>query len=119
LVEFQQVDAAKFKKSYTDADGKDITHIYSYNKVMSPEDAKSICETLNRTDFRVLAWYMSPENSKKAGLKNVQHVHTLPMQSTGQEKFSAFFYIKDRPSEPETKPETPGLRRNSSVRSRK
>jgi hypothetical protein len=42
LVNFSVVDAAKGKK-YTDENEVDITHIYSYNKVMSLADRKAIC----------------------------------------------------------------------------
>lgn len=35
LVSFQLLDAAKDMKKYVDNSGTDITHIYSYNKVMS------------------------------------------------------------------------------------
>ena len=40
-------DAAKPDQSYVDDDGKDITHIYSYNKVMSEEDRAGIAKILN------------------------------------------------------------------------
>lgn len=71
LCEFRLVDAAKHLNAYQDDDGTDITHIYSYNKVMSPKDATGISEILNRTNFRVLAWYHGPDASRKAGLKDV------------------------------------------------
>ncbi len=48
LVQFSVVDAAKGSK-YTDENGVDITHIYSYNKVMSIADRQSICKILNLT----------------------------------------------------------------------
>ncbi len=40
---FSVIDAAKNIDSYKDENGKDITHIYSYNKVMSPQDRIGIC----------------------------------------------------------------------------
>jgi hypothetical protein len=43
LVYFQLVDAAKHLKSYVDCGARDITHIYSYNKVMSRKDTEGIC----------------------------------------------------------------------------
>jgi hypothetical protein len=36
---------------YVDKDGKHITHIYSYNKVMSNKDRRGITKKLNRTNF--------------------------------------------------------------------
>jgi len=51
-------------EKYAFADGKDFTHIYSYNKVMSKNDCKGISEILNRTNFRILAWYFNPDKTK-------------------------------------------------------
>lgn len=94
---FAVIDAAKGIHAYKDDHGKDISHIYSYNKVMSHKDRQGICQILNRTQFKVLAWYQSPEESRKAGLTDVQFVMRIPMQSTGNEKFSVFIFIKDQP----------------------
>ena len=41
----------------------DITHIYSYNKVMSFADRKDISKILNKTNFKLLAWYFGPRES--------------------------------------------------------
>lgn len=49
MTHFAVVDAAKSQTSYVDEAGNDITHIYSYNKVMSIADRQGICEILNRT----------------------------------------------------------------------
>ncbi len=95
MVTFEIVDAAKGTKRYVDSKGKDITHIYSYNKVMSVNDREAICKILNKTDYRVLAWYFGPDDTKKSGLTNFRFVKRIPMQSTGAEKFSVFIYIKE------------------------
>jgi len=95
LTTFNLIDAAKGIKSYVDSKGKDITHIYSYNKVMSVSDREGICKILNKTNFRVLAWYFGPEDTKKSGLVNFRFIKRIPMQSTGSEKFSVFIYIKE------------------------
>jgi len=80
LVTFEQADAAKPVSCYMDSmTGKDISHIYSYNKVMSIEDRKSICDILNRTDFKVLAWYASERETEASGLKNVRLLYKMPM----------------------------------------
>jgi len=55
-------DAAKNKK-YVDSQGNDITHIYSYNKIMSTNDRRCISKILNKTNFRLMAWYFSPRES--------------------------------------------------------
>jgi len=96
LTTFTLIDAAKGIKRYVDHKGKDITHIYSYNKVMSVSDRESICKILNKTDFRVLAWYFGLDDTEKSGLTNVKFVKRIPMQSTGSEKFSVFIYIKQK-----------------------
>jgi hypothetical protein len=77
---FKLIDAAKVKK-YTEFsdESKDITHIYSYNKVMSPQDRKGICKILNRTNYRIMAWYFGPKDAEKCGLKNFKLLHQMPM----------------------------------------
>lgn len=60
LVNFKLCDAAKPEEKYVDDDGNDITHIYSYNKVMSVTDLEGIAKILNRSNYRVLAWYANP-----------------------------------------------------------
>lgn len=103
LVRFAVVDAAKVCESYQDESGKDITHIYSYNKVMSLKDRQGICEILNGTSWRVLAWYFGPDDTRKAGLTNFTYVMRIPMQSTGNEKFSVFIFIKEVVAQPALK----------------
>lgn len=63
-VNFQLCDAAKEIESYKDKNGEDITHIYSYNKIMSIEDHEGIAKILNRTNFKVLAWFLTPKESE-------------------------------------------------------
>jgi hypothetical protein len=62
--EFEICDAAKYLESYAFSEGKDFTHIYSYNKVMSKKDCSGISEILNRTNFRILAWYFGPDKTR-------------------------------------------------------
>ena len=61
---------------------------------MSIKDRQGICEILNKTNYRVLAWYFGPDDTRKAGLKDFKFIVRIPMQSTGNEKFSVFIYIK-------------------------
>jgi hypothetical protein len=88
------VDAAKEITKYVDSYGNDISHIYSYNKIMSIDDRKSISEILNRTNFRLMAWYFGPNDSATSGLKRVRLAFKMPMQSTGNEKFTVYCYFK-------------------------
>merc|ERR1712153_57230 len=73
-----------------------FSHIYSYNKVMSIDDRRGISKILNRTNFRLMAWYFSPRESAMTGLKNVKLAHKMPMQSTGREKFTVYLFFKTR-----------------------
>ena len=93
-VSFNLCDAAQDVEKYLHSYGKDITHIYSYNKIMSITDHKLIAETLNRTNFRILAWYIGVRDSCAAGLRKVKLVHKMPMQSTGNQKFTVYYYVK-------------------------
>ena len=82
-VSFNLCDAAQDVDKYLDSYGKDITHIYSYNKIMSITDHAKIAQTLNRTNFKILGWYIGVRDSYRAGLRRVKLVHKMPMQSTG------------------------------------
>ena len=62
---------------------------------MSVQDRIGICKILNRTNYRVLAWYFGPDDTIKSGLTNFKFVMRMPMQSTGKEKFSVYMYIKE------------------------
>ena len=94
LVHFNVCDAAKPDQSYTDDDGRDITHIYSYNKVMSERDRAGIAKILNRTNYRVLAWYFGPRDTFKCGLRDFLCLGRMQMQSTGNERFTVYVYFK-------------------------
>ena len=74
--------------------GLDITHIYSYNKVMSIEDTEGIASILNKTNYKVLAWYHGPKDTHKSGLRDFIYMGRMPMSSTGGERFSAYVYFK-------------------------
>jgi hypothetical protein len=74
-IEFIRVDAGNIHR-YQNNEGIDATHIYSFNKVMSPEDNQAIVDGLNdTTGFRVLAWNCNGrETIEKFGLKGAQLV---------------------------------------------
>jgi hypothetical protein len=99
-VSFEVCDAAKMPDKYKDSYGNDITHIYSYNKVMSTEDRKNISKILNKTNFRIMAWYFGPRESAQSGLKRVKLAHKMPMQSTGKEKFTVYIFFKTEKYDP-------------------
>lgn len=93
---FAQCDAAKLHKLEminNDQEIKDITHIYSYNKVMSKDCLKGIGQALNNTNFKILAWYVNEKATYKI-VKNVRFLFKKPMQSTGKEKFSVYVFYK-------------------------
>jgi hypothetical protein len=75
---------------------KHYTHIYSYNKLMSKECRSKIAKILNKTNYKVLAWYSNPKQTKKAGLKDFTFLCKFPMQSTSTEKFHVYVYIKSK-----------------------
>lgn len=83
-LDFKFEDAAQQRNKYTDSDGNDISHIYSYNKVMSIPDRRDISKILNRTNFKIMAWYFGPRDSAASGLKRFRLAYKMPMQSTGK-----------------------------------
>ena len=100
VVTFEVCDAANPKDKYLDSYGNDISHIYSYNKVMSRSDRASISKILNRTNFKIMAWYFGPRESAKSGLKRVKLAYKMPMHSTGKEKFTVYVYYKTQMYDP-------------------
>ena len=106
LVDFKLCDAANKDYRYVDNLGNDITHIYSYNKVMSIEDMEGISELLNKSNWLVLAWYFGPEATAKFGLKNFEILERLPMHSTGKENFTVFVYYKTKKLQSKSEPKT-------------
>ena len=68
---------------------------------MSVKDRKGISEILNRTNFKIMAWYFGPRESAQSGLKRVKLAFKMPMQSTGKEKFMVYVYFKTTKYDPE------------------
>jgi hypothetical protein len=97
LTSFEQRDAT-LDKFYcvSSHDQRHFTHIYSYNKLMNKECRSKIAKILNRTNFKVLAWYSNPIQTKNAGLKNFYFLCKFPMQSTSTEKFHVYVYLKTK-----------------------
>lgn len=93
---FLQKDATKYKSFMNEDKKEHFSHIYAYNKLMSKECRCKIAKVLNKTKFKVLAWYSNPLQTKKAGLKNFTFLSKFPMQSTSTEKFHVYVYIKTK-----------------------
>ena len=73
-----------------------FTHIYSYNKLMGEKCRKKISKILNKTNWKVLAWYSNEYQTKKSGLTHFLKIGNFQMNSTGNEKFSCYVYIKTK-----------------------
>ena len=67
---------------------------------MSIDDRCSISKILNRTNFKIMAWYFGPRESAQSGLKRFRLAFKMPMQSTGKEKFSVYCYYKTQKYDP-------------------
>lgn len=67
---------------------------------MSKPDREAICKILNKTNFRIMAWYFGPKDAEQCGLKNCKLLHQMPMQSTGGEKFTVYIYYKTKKAYP-------------------
>lgn len=65
---------------------------------MSQSDIQSICQILNRTAYRVLAWYKNQDETAKAGLTNYTFLTSIPMPTTGGQSFSVYIYLKSKPA---------------------
>ena len=57
-----------FTNDETDELEEDLTHIYSYNKVMGADCLRGIAKSLNQTNFKILAWYVNPHDTYRAGV---------------------------------------------------
>ena len=73
---------------------RDYTHIYSYNKVMHRDTIENICTALNKTNYKVLAWYFPPSYTWKCGLRNFKCLYKMGMSTTGHQNFYVYIYIR-------------------------
>lgn len=65
-VTFQQCDAGKQPKIQminNDNELVDVSHVYSYNKVMGKSCLVGIGKALNNTNFKILAWYVNEKTT--------------------------------------------------------
>mmetsp|Transcript_42087 Transcript_42087/g.30858 ORF Transcript_42087/g.30858 Transcript_42087/m.30858 type:complete len:86 (+) Transcript_42087:482-739(+) len=63
---------------------------------MSVNDRMKICKILNRTNYRILAWYFGFKETEHCGLRNFKLLYSMPMQSTGGEKFTVYVYYRTK-----------------------
>ena len=68
---------------------------------MSDDTKKAIAKICNKTNFKLLSWYMNPRESAQAGLKRVKLAFKMSMHTTGKENFSCFTYFKTELYDPE------------------
>ena len=92
-VNFISQDATK-NRNFSNDKHQHYTHIYSYNKLMSSDCRQSMAKVLNKTNYKILAWYSNPKQTEQCGLKGVKFICKFPMQSTSTEKFHCYVYIK-------------------------
>ena len=72
---------------------------------MSRDDRSGIARILNKTNYRILAWYFDPKETAKCGLRDFKMLGKMSMQSTGDECFTVYVYFR-------TLFYTPGIERN-------
>ena len=68
---------------------------------MSLKDRRDISKIINRTNFKILAWYFSPRDSAICGLKRVKLAYKMPMQTSGKQKFTVYVFFKTERYDPE------------------
>lgn len=64
-VQFEQWDAGKADRIQMLKGDRmvDVTHVYSYNKVMGKDCLIGIGKALNNTNFKILAWYVNEKST--------------------------------------------------------
>ena len=92
---FECEDATNMK-IFSNDKNEHCTHIYSYNKIMSDDCRYKVAKILNKTNFKVLAWYLTPKQTEKIGLRNCLYLCSFTMQTTSTEKFNVYIYIKTK-----------------------
>lgn len=55
-----------------------VTHLYINNKSMKKEQINFVVNILNEGNCKMFAWYLSPEETKKLGVKNILKVGNIP-----------------------------------------
>ena len=95
LLSFECKCVSNFK-NFINEKNEHFTHIYSSNKNIGKEGAITMAKILNKTNFLVLAWCLTPFESEIAGLENCFYLCCFPMLFHSTEKFNIYIYIKTK-----------------------
>ena len=71
-----------------------FSHIYMYDRVFNEKTLALLAKQLNRSDFKVLVTYQREELWRRVGLRDVEHVHSFTMRTTGGQNFKAYIFVK-------------------------
>ena len=61
---------------------------------MSRKDRAGIAKILNKTNYKILAWYFDPKETARCGLRDFKLLGKMSMQSTGDEAFTVYVYFR-------------------------
>ena len=61
---------------------------------MSRKDRAGIAKILNKTNYKILAWYFDPKETARCGLRDFKLLGKMSMQSTGDEGFTVYVYFR-------------------------
>ena len=71
-----------------------FSHIYMYDRVFNEKTIALLAKQLNRSNFQVLVTYQRVELWRRLGLRDVEHVHSFTMRTTGGQNFKAYIFVK-------------------------
>jgi SAM-dependent methyltransferase len=72
-----------------------FSHIYMYDRVFNEKTLALLAKQFNRSNFKVMVTYQRVELWRRLGLRNVSHVHSFTMRTTGGQNFKAYILVKD------------------------
>ena len=72
-----------------------FSHIYMYDRVFNEKTIELLAKQLNKSKFKVMVTYQRVELWKRLGLRNVAHVHSFTMRTTGGQNFKAYILVKE------------------------
>ena len=75
--------------------GFKFSHIYMYDRVFNEKTLELLAKQLNKSKFKVLVTYQRVELWRRLGLRNIAHVHSFTMRTTGGQNFKAYIMIKE------------------------
>lgn len=71
------------------------SHIYMYDKLSDAFQVETMFKVVNQSGFKMLASFQSPRILEQLGLTMLRQVEQIPVQTTGHESFTCYFYVKD------------------------